>query len=469
MATPGPLFHVSTVDGHQAPFYAVQFDKDGLSSSPLTSAHLVTALRNGDYTDVFVFSHGWNNDWDTALARYRGFITEFQKARADHPVDLGRDFRPLLCGVFWPSTALVLPWEQGPDLAAAGAVDLEAEREVRQAVAGLAELVDPDDRARFYELVERPELTRAEGTELVELLADVYNSGDGEVDDPASAGRDSADVVNAWAMLEAAGQPTPAIPADPFAFGTPATPPGAAAPAPGAAPEAAGFLDKLNPRNLVRGLTVYQMKDRSGVIGTRGVGALLREAMGAALEARFHLVGHSYGARVVLNAVSRPSGGALPRQVDSLLLLQPAVNHLCFSERLPDPPHGAGGYREALDAVRQPILTTYSEHDVPLHDTFHLALRRGKDLGEVEVAAGGEPPSKYAALGGYGPRGEGLDWRSIDTLLPTHDPVTDADFYDLGPGAPQIWALNGRQSISGHGDVVTPTTAWALVSLVRGS
>ena len=471
MATPGPLFHVTAPDGHQAPFYAVQFDKDGLSKSPLTNAHLVQTLRDGDFTDVFVFCHGWNNDWDTALARYRAFITEFQDIRAERHVDLGRDYRPLLCGVFWPSTALVMPWEQGPDLAAladpGAEPDEPGERAFHEAVDGFADLVDPASRERYYELVERPELSPAEGTELVTLLTAVYREGDGEVDDPATAGRDTTDVVNAWITMEEAAQPAPDIPADPFAFGTPAVP-GAAPGAPGA-PEAAGFLDKLNPRNLVRGLTVYQMKDRAGLIGARGVGPLLRAAMTAGETARFHLVGHSYGARVLLNAVARPTGGALPRAVDSLLLLQPAVNHLCFSARLPDPPHGAGGYRAALEGVRQPILTTYSEHDVPLHDTFHLALRRGKDLGEVEVAAEGEPPSKYAALGGYGPRGEDLSWRSMNTRLPANTPARDDDFYDLGPTAPRVWALNGRLSIQGHGDVVSPTTAWALLSLVRSS
>jgi hypothetical protein len=481
VAAPGPLFTL-TAPGGVAPFYAVQFDKDGVARSPLTNAHMVQAVRDGDFTDVFVFSHGWNNDWNTALGRYRAFIQEFQDIREEHHLELGRDYRPLLCGVFWPSTALVMPWEQGPDLA--GLDEPADEPGFREAVDALVGSVAPEDRPRFYELVETPQLTQPQGTELVGLLTSVFRAGDDEIDAPDSVGRTSDDVVAAWATLEAAQHPAPAIPEDPFGFGTPAAGPDADAPA-GAggglgAPDAAGFLDKLNPRNLIRGLTVYQMKDRAGVVGSSGVGPLLRDLLTAdeaarkasppgRAEARFHLVGHSYGARVLLNAASRPAGGALPRAVDSMLLLQPAVNHLCFSARLPDPPHAAGGNRAALEAVRLPILTTYSEHDVPLHDTFHLALRRGKDLGEAEVAAAGEPPSKYAALGGYGPRGEQVDWRSIPTKLPTDEPVTDDDFYDLGPGAPRIWALDGRLSIHGHGDVVTPTTAWALVSLVRGS
>lgn len=117
-------------DGHQAPFYALRYDKDGVTS-PLTSDHMISALRDGAFTDVFLFSHGWNNDWDAALGAYQGFIRQFQRVRATYAVEVGRDYRPLLCGVFWPATALVMPWERGPDLAALDD-DPESERALRR-------------------------------------------------------------------------------------------------------------------------------------------------------------------------------------------------------------------------------------------------------------------------------------------------------------------------------------------------
>jgi hypothetical protein len=103
--------------------------------------------------------------------------------------------------------------------------------------------------------------------------------------------------------------------------------------------------------------------------------------------------------------------------------------------------------------VQLPILSTFSAHDFPLTRTFHLALRRGQDLGEVEIAAS-EPPSEYAALGGYGARGyDGA--RAVDIM----DPV---DGYQLGAGAPELWAIDATRTIKGHGDVVNASTAWAL-------
>lgn len=437
---PGPFDHVVTADGFRAPLYALRFDADGRSASPQTQHHLIDAVRDGTFTDAYVFSHGWNNSWNEALSRYREFIATFQALVHDRQLDLGRAYRPVLVAVFWPSTALELPWEKGPDIA--GIEDTPSEQDLTLESA-YAHLVDPGERAEFYRLAEPATIDETAARRLLELLGGVYRTGDADL--PGDAGRDTDDALAAWATIEARLAPRPDLPASPDDFGRAAGRPGT--------PEAAGFLSNLNPRNLFRMLTVYQMKDRAGTIGTVGVGPLLRDLLDSAGAAtRFHLVGHSYGARVLLNAVSRPVGSALPRPVDSLLLLQPAVNHLCFSAAHPE-----GGYRKALELVRQPIMTTFSVHDFALHDTFHLALRRGKDLGEIGIA-GDEPPNEYAALGGYGPRGE-LSF----TEVAIKDP---GDLYQFDTW--EVLALNGSRTISGHGDISSPSTAWALFSMVRG-
>lgn|SRR5574340_1218256 len=196
------------------------------------------------------------------------------------------------------------------------------------------------------------------------------------------------------------------------------------------------------------------MKDRAGVVGAAGVGPLLRSMLDATTTAtRFHLIGHSYGARVLLNAVARPTGPALPRAVTSMLLLQPAINHLCFST-LRD--GRVGGYRPALALVEHPILSTFSSHDFPLRHTFHIALQRAKDRAEVAIAAD-EPPNQYVALGGWGPRGD-VGFHEVGIKDPGQP-------YELGDGAPEVWAVNGSRTIGGHGDIVNDSTAWALFEL----
>lgn len=451
---PGPYLQIPIAPGQMAPYYAVRFDKRGRAANPLTRQHLIDAVATGGTTDVYVFCHGWNNDWKTAFEHYRDFMVTFRRLRDDHNLAFNRGYLPVLVGIHWPSTALVMPWEKGPEFAGD-----EGEHEADAANLSLldevAASVDPDQLPRFYELAERPSLDEEEGTELLTIVSGIFADGDPDV--AGDPGRDVDEMLVAWAKLEAQLAPPP-LPPSAEDFGAVGSYEAKAA------PEAAGFLDKLNPRNLLRGLTVYQMKDRAGIVGSVGVGPLLRDMLNAAARkgesaeevTRFHLIGHSYGARVLLTAVSRPNGGPLPRPVDSLLLLQPAVNHLCFASQLRN--GRPGGFRDALAMVRQPILSTFSARDSALHDTFHLALRRGKDLGEIEIA-GDEPPNKYAALGGYGPRGfDG--WKEVGIK----DPLAA---YDLGPTAPRVWAVNGNRTISGHGDVINESTAWALFNLAR--
>ena len=87
MVVPGPRRHVETAEGFAAPFYEVSYDKDGRDKGPLTSSHLVARLAPGhpdrEITDVFVFCHGWNNDYATASARYADFIEKVREIRAD--------------------------------------------------------------------------------------------------------------------------------------------------------------------------------------------------------------------------------------------------------------------------------------------------------------------------------------------------------------------------------------------------
>jgi pimeloyl-ACP methyl ester carboxylesterase len=224
-----------------------------------------------------------------------------------------------------------------------------------------------------------------------------------------------------------------------------------------AAAQAAGFLSSLDPRNLIRVATVYMMKDRAGIIGSKAVNPLITELTNAAANVR--LVGHSYGARVMLTALTTAT---LPRKVRSALLLQPAVNQYCFAEvgQIPGM-DGAGGFRPALNQIALPIYTTLSAKDFPLHDTFHLALRRGKDLGEAEIAAEG-PPSKFCALGGYGP--QGVSEASTDLLE-----IADSGSYAYKPTA-RVVALNGSADrINCHGDVTNQYTFWALSEQDRRS
>ncbi len=422
--------------GRDNPFWVLQYDKHGSTRSPETLAAARQAIRSGDFTDVVVFSHGWNNDWDAATTRYDDFVDGLVGQLPDDP---GR--RVLLLGVFWPSALLVMPGEREPAMAAA-AGDGPAEPDA-QALDAVTEELDPADADRVRTLSAKPALDADETAELAELLAPVYRAEGPELGD----------------------EPAPPAPAHLAESWLSSPPPGAAAAGHRSGDswgvvedrrdgvQAAGFLDWLDPRNAIRGASVWLMKDRAGRVGSAAVGPLVREAL-AESEARVHLVGHSFGGKVVLSALCAEP---VARSVHSVLLLQPAVNHLCFATAGANDP--AGGYRTALERSVRPVFSTYSRYDAPLTKFFHWALRRDSDHREPLAASWPEPPSRFAALGGYGPHGA-----DDDTVRTTLRP--EGQTYDFPEGR-RLAAVDSSSGIKSHGGISVPQTWWALRELMR--
>lgn len=473
MPTGSGPFEFLPIGGATAPLYLLRYDDDGGAKSPRTETDVRRAAAGGEFTDIVLMSHGWNTDFVAALGLYRRWVAGLADDLAAHPLPAGRPFAPLFVGVLWPSTSFLFANEHGPEIAAGGLEDPQAtaaEGAIQQAIVDdLAESVAPEDRARFFDLVDRQRLGAADATALAGLLEPLFAGGDADIGAPDGAQRTpGAIVAAARAMAAASGDAPERVDLDAFDdlddlddFGVVGA---ADAAVPGGVnPELAGGLADLDVRDLLRVFTVWRMKDRAGRIGAHGVGTLLRGLLAdsAAHATPIHVVGHSFGARVCLSAIAHPPEVDLPRPVTSALLLQPAVNHLCFAA---DTGAGRpGGYRGVLARVTRPILSTFSGHDIPLTVAFHLALIRPRDLGEAEIAAGvpGEPPSRYAALGGFGPRGVGAGQRTVAIKDP-------GDPYDLAIAGLEIVAIEGTRTIHGHGDVASPSTAWAQRALIIG-
>ena len=452
----GPYRTLALANGTEIPYYIIPFDEEGRCVGPQTRRHLVE--HAGGFSDIFMFSHGWNNDWTVATQRYESFIEGFMKMRQEQGIPLPDGYKPLLVGIFWPSAVLVSDDEQAPTIAAGdpnAAMDAAVAAD-GAAVADIARNLRAEDRERFYQLAQSDALDEAEALDLARIMQPLYAGGQDELGVAAPA---PEDLVAAWKASAATHEPE----GDPEDFGTvggggeggDAGKAGAGEAGAGGGIQAAGFFGKIRDlaRNAIRGTTVWMMKDRAGVVGARGVSPLLVDLL-AAGNARVHLIGHSYGGKVMLSALSVPP--ALPRKVHSMLLLQPAVSHLCFADEVPLN-HNPGGYRVALGRVERPILTTFSRNDVALTKAFHLAIVRPSDLGEMQIAADGEPPTWFAALGGFGPRRAGE--KLIDMQLPPTSYTFDA-------GAP-IYGLRGDATIFGHGDISNTSTWWALHHLVR--
>jgi len=438
---PGPYASIPCLGATPAPFFVLPFDKRGLCEAPATRARVLEEVATGRYTDIFVFSHGWNNDWPGAVKSYRHFIDGFMAMVQQRQLALPGPFRPLLIGIHWPSAALTFGDEDAPAMAAeTGAAHDQAIADADARLRDLADALPVSAAARFYELLQRQQLTASEALELAQLVAPLYANADDELAEDATL--NAADLVAAWRQLS----------------GPPSRPIGEFGVAGGgvAVPGAASTLS-FDPRLIVRGLTVYQMKDRAGTVGAHGVGPLLRDLL-ATSKARVHGAGHSYGCRVLLSAIC--CGDTWPRPLHSLLLIQGALSHLAFAADVTGKER-PGGYRRALDRVFRPLLCTFSQRDAALHRFFHLFLRRDRDLGEMQIAAAGEPPSRFAALGGYGPRSSGerlinvLDAAAIDA----------GARYDLSSLIPII-GIDATATVSEHGDFSNLSTYWMLYNLV---
>jgi len=429
------------LDGVRTTSWLLRFDKEGDCNSPQTKRQLIQFLQRGETDHIIFFSHGWNNDFQFAGDLYSHFMQHLEPMVPGDAIG-----RFAFVGVTWPST-----WHPdvvGPVIAAIE--DRSSADMIEQAARSAAsDVPDASQRKRLTDLLMSRRLSNEQALEAASIAVTGLRGARGKPDGgDLGAGSEDATRPEREDLLAAAKALSTADGSFDTDFGT--------VDAPARERVSAAGETFLDPADLIRVLTVYQMKDRAGVVGSAGVHDLLGEMLGSCNSA-IHLVGHSYGCKVMLSATCT---GALPRLASSLLLLEPAVNYLCFANEVPGTT-APGAYRSALQRIEQPTLSTYSAHDVPLHDIFHLALRRRGDLGELGFAAGatsaGEPPSLYAALGGYGPR------LADEELV---DPIpASGEHYNI-PAGIRLVGLDGTRErrIDGHGDVTTDFTAWALRS-----
>ncbi|EME99528.1 serine-threonine protein kinase [Streptomyces mobaraensis NBRC 13819 = DSM 40847] len=374
------------------PYWELTFGKDGSVDTGERDALLrdvVQEVTDRNLTDLVIFAHGWNNTRATATALYTRFFAPFPTllngltAPGDRP-------RVGYVGVIWPSLRFAdeaPPFLAGLFTAADGPGLPPGTREAlalafpgREAVIGrLAELAErqPEDRARLEEF-----------TGLVRTLVSPR---------PREGGRDgSAD--DAWARDTASEPTVPAMFTDSavevcgrFADALEAT---GSAPAPGLFGGALGRVWR-GALELLRQGTYWEMKRRAGVVGRQGLGPAAGELAGRG--PRVHLVGHSFGARLVAFAV-----GGLPDgvRVRSLTLLQGAFSHYAFSPQLPFAPRRGGVLEGTADRIDGPLVCCHSSHDSALGTLYPLASRLAGDADSLL----GLDLTRWGALGYQGMR-----------------------------------------------------------------
>ncbi len=425
------------------PYFVAEFDKKGKRTSPSPS------LPAG-VTDLFVVSHGWNNDKDEAEALYSELFTNFMGVGT--AVDLaGRSLA--IIGVIWPSKKfdeLVAASEQasagggGASLGGAGVTDPAS------LVAVEAKLSTMED---FF--AEQPEIERLRRARA--LLPDLEDKASARREfvaelrgllDPSAANREDAstrffkddgdDIMNRLQIPDQDLDSQLAPAAGATALPTGAAPTVDAGGAAGFKQKVLGFLGAA--MNVLNYTTYFEMKARAGTVGKNGVAPLI-DALAPSVT-RVHLVGHSFGGRVVTAAAA----ASTTDRIRSMSLLQTAFSHNGFSKQR------TGFFRGVVDdgRVRGPILVTHTANDKAVGIAYPLASRLSGD----QAAALGDKNDKFGGLGRNGAQkmepGETID----GALLAT------GGTYAFSAG--KFFNLEATPFIGSHGGVRGREVAYAI-------
>src|SRR5215213_480759 len=398
--------------------WEVSFDERGTPAKGDVDT-LLAELPGKDLTDLFVFSHGWNNDRGQARRLYELYFGQVPGLLARG----GSAARAGWLGVVWPSKR----WADEPAPAPPDPVLVEDLKDVFEGAERQAAL---DELARLLE--ERPE-DPAALARFQALMAELAAGPDAE-----PAGEDQGE--------QALVTDDPEEVFGRFADAVPETGEGGAA----GLGDTFGRLWK-GAKEALRQLTYFEMKKRAGVVGKQGLGPLLGRIAQADPEVRIHLIGHSFGARLVSFALAGLPPGDSP--VKSLYLLQGAFSHFAFADALPMDRSRGGALKGMAARVDGPLAASFSVHDTAVGRLYPLA-----SLSSQDDAAGLE--DQLFRWGGIGHDGAQAVEATVATLGPigTAYPFARGRFVNLdGNGV----ITQGPPPSGAHSDIFHPELVWA--------
>jgi len=439
------------------PFFPIEFDKKARLVDDDQTLALDSFIETGGVTDLLVLSHGWNNDEAQAMALYRNLLSSIANEADD-----GFDARTIaVVGVFWPSKKFA-----ESDLISGGAAafgdDLPEDALIAQ-LEGMRIVVDSDEGEatidRLIELVpdlEDKKSARTEFGEKVRTLLGTDIAADAELADEIPI---TMFMMSGDQMLEELG-----IARDEEAS---AAPDGGIASVGGvgdAASDQMGGIAGLGSffsgirsgaGNALNMITYYTMKARAGLVGRKGLAPVLREVKDEKPSIKIHLVGHSFGGRLVAATALGQDDAAPVLPVDSMTLLQAAFSHNGFAR---DWEGDRDGYfRDVYEEQRisGPTLVTYTPNDRANRVAYPLASRLARQV----AAALGDASDKFGAIGANGAQNTP---EAVEGNLLSRDGSYDFE-------ASVVYNLEGSDYIGNHSDVAGREIANAIVAAVNAT
>ncbi len=430
------------------PYVEARFDKTGqLENGPIPMP--------AGTTDLIVVSHGWNNNAQDAKALYTTLFGNF--ADVAQAGDLaGRSVA--IVGVIWPSKQfdeLVSATSSGQ--AASGGAGLgskhhqESDRLVTEKLDRMKEtFTEPKEQAilaRLAALLPELEDSGTARDQFVDQVRSLLDSSQGNSEDSSKAFfEDPAEDI-----MEQLKVDEDDLAQDLTTDGGSASLPLGVGVAQDATGGAAGFVSFLSgfksaAMNVLNFATYYEMKARAGTVGKNGVGPLV-DILAPGVQ-RIHLVGHSFGGRVMASAAANSTTDKLR----SLNLLQSAFSHNGFSKTK------KGFFRSVVDAnrIKGPIIVTHTKNDKAVGIAYPLAAR----LNGEKAAALGDEKDEFGGIGRNGAQQMEVGEVVKGNLLPV------ASAYQFQPG--KFFNLESSAFISGHSAVRGPEVAHVIRRAVVG-
>lgn len=430
------------------PYTTAEFGKDGQL--------LVKPTLPANTTDLIVISHGWNNDRDDAERLYQRLFENFVDVTADDTAIKQRTLA--IMGVIWPSkkfdeliTELDASSEVAGGAASTGQVvdHARSEASMHAAIDRAAPLFDDagdaERIAALHQLVPTLEDDTQAQRQFVTTLRELLDPAGTRMEEQTK--EDGADVFHrddADSVFESVAKPPagrPSIKSDDS---------DRASDAEGSASSLRSFISGAAHAvtSLMNITTYFEMKQRAGTVGKIGLAPLLDE-LSAELE-RIHLVGHSFGGRVVAAAAANSTTNKLY----SLTLLQAAFSHSGFSR------HRRGFFESVIAKKRivGPILITHTVNDRAVGIAYPIASRISRDKSN----ALGDADDEFGGIGRNGAQGmdDGEIFTDLSELLSVGEP------YNWQQG--KIHNLESSEFIidpgggDAHGQVFVREVAWAI-------
>jgi len=346
-------------------------------------------------TDLVVISHGWHQDAPSSHEMYAKLIGNLVGLPN---ITTGRKIGVI--GVFWPSDKFRddLGFETQIGGGAATAAGGNAgDAFLREQAREIARFLDADDVEAFAKIAMRAKGGGADADDLLDELRRLSSDTPDEqtrLDHAELLTRKGREIIKDLSLSANPVAPEAAL---------------------GAGGAAAGSVLSGLSKGVAKALNqfaYFELKKRAGVIGEK-LGLLLN---GSGVDGvRLHLIGHSFGARLVTSAARK-----LAKPAQSMCLLQAAFSHNSFSEKVHYDLNGAirGGFRDIITEgkVKGPIAITHTWRDKAVGLAYPAASRVGQQVASDVVKTTdtfGGPKDAYGGLGANGAVGMGSDAISL--------------------------------------------------------